>query len=514
MIRDRIAAGHTWMERDGFLLCHIDEIEYEKLHLLLEGLQIPDVGTMIWDKRNPMTGGGGIATQHEYIICRSKSTNPLRLKKDNRQLILDKAKEMTGQNGILSEDLKREFASWVTSNENFTGGEKAYHFIDDEGRVYSSVSLRAPEPRTDPKFFEPLLHPVTDNLCPVPPNGFSRTPETLKAMVERDEILFGKDEKTQPRQKRYLQEGANRQLSSVIQDATRGKTSLDALGLNAFPYCHSVSFYETLLGVVLTDPYDMVLDYFAGSGTTGHAVINLNREDNGQRRFILVEMGDHFDTVLLPRIKKVTFAPEWKDGKPNHTATPEEAERSPCIVKIIRLDSYEDALNNIEIDDHAGQAAMRFGFDDYLLKYMLNWETKNSETLLNVEKLISPFRYQLNVHADGQTRARVADVPETFNYLLGLIVRTRRVYDDDGRRYLVYQGRDPRQPRSSCGDHLARDGLVGTRPDYERGQDSSWPRTVSSRGADVTYVNGDSFIPNAKALEPLFKSRMFAGVQS
>jgi len=61
----------------------------------------------------------------------------------------------------------------------------------------------------------------------------------------------------------------------------------------------------------------MVLDYFAGSGTTGHAVINLNREDGGRRKFILVEMADYFDTVLLPRLKKVTFSPEWKDGNPN-----------------------------------------------------------------------------------------------------------------------------------------------------------------------------------------------------
>jgi hypothetical protein len=78
---------------------------------------------------------------------------------------------------------------------------------------------------------------------------------------------------------------------------------------------------------------DLALDYFAGSGTTGHAVINLNREDEGQRRFVLVEMGDHFDTVLLPRIKKATFTPEWSDGKPQRRATQEEAERGPKIVK-------------------------------------------------------------------------------------------------------------------------------------------------------------------------------------
>ena len=64
------------------------------------------------------------------------------------------------------------------------------------------------------------------------------------------------------------------------------------------------------------------MDYFAGSGTTGHATINLNREDGGQRKFILVEMGKYFDTLLLPRIKKVAFTPQWKDGKPKCMAKP------------------------------------------------------------------------------------------------------------------------------------------------------------------------------------------------
>ena len=77
----------------------------------------------------------------------------------------------------------------------------------------------------------------------------------------------------------------------------------------------------------------IVVDYFAGSGTTGHAVISQNRQDQGKRRFILIEMEEHFDTVLIPRIKKITFTPEWKDGKPKRMATREEAERSPRIIK-------------------------------------------------------------------------------------------------------------------------------------------------------------------------------------
>ena len=159
----------------------------------------------------------------------------------------------------------------------------------------------------------------------------------------------------------------------------------------------------------LCESCSVVLDYFAGSGTTGHAVINLNREDDGNRKFILVEMGQYFDTVLLPRIKKIIFTPEWKDGKPKRMATREEAERSPRIIKYLCLESYEDALDNIGFDDSSGQQAMKF--EDYLLKYMLAWETRESTTLLNVEKLARPFDYKLHIHTDGRIREKIVDIP-------------------------------------------------------------------------------------------------------
>ena len=255
-----------------------------------------------------------------------------------------------------------------------------------------------------------------------------------------------------------------------------------------------------------------VADYFAGSGTTGHAVINLNREDGGQRKFILVEMGEYFDTVLLPRIKKVTFAPEWKNGKPKRKATTEEAERSPRIVKYLRLESYEDALDGIGFDDEAGQLRLEESIDGYLLKYMLKWETKNSETLLNAAKLTSPFDYRLQSHASGETRERTADVAETFAYLLGLDVRTRQVHYDDGRRYLVYRG----ETREAPGREVAvvwRTTEGWTQDDFAR--DRQFVDGLKSvKDADVVYVNGDSVIPGAKPVEPIFKARMFAGVHA
>lgn len=251
----------------------------------------------------------------------------------------------------------------------------------------------------------------------------------------------------------------------------------------------------------------IVLDFFAGSGTTGHAVINLNREDGGRRKFILVEMADYFDTVLLPRIKKVTFSPEWKDGKPKRMATIEEAGRSPRIVKVIRLESYEDALNNIAFDEAAGQEALRF--KDYLLQYMLKWEARKSETLLNVEQLGKPFSYRLHIHRDGEAHAQAVDLPETFSYLLGLYVKKRQTLNDNDRRYLVYRG-TTREGRKTAVIWRETDGWA--EEDYRRDKEFVAAQKLT-KGIDEIYVNGDSLIPGARALEEVFKARMFAPVE-
>jgi adenine-specific DNA-methyltransferase len=203
----------------------------------------------------------------------------------------------------------------------------------------------------------------------------------------------------------------------------------------------------------------------------------------------------------------VAFSPEWKNGKPKRLATEEEAERGTRIVKVIRLESYEDALNNIEFANASGQQALKF--DDYLLQYMLKWETRKSETLLNVEKLSRPFSYRLHIHRDGETHIRLVDLPETFNYLLGLDVQARKVYDDDRRRYLVYRGA-LRNGRSVA--VIWRETEGWEQADYERDRDFVAEHEMAA-GADEVYVNGDSFIPGARALEGLFKARMFAEVE-
>src|SRR5205823_1775678 len=96
----------------------------------------------------------------------------------------------------------------------------------------------------------------------------------------------------------------------------------------------------------------------------------------------------------------------------------------------IRLESYEDALNNIELKRTAEQATLLEAHEefreDYMLRYVLDVEARGSASLLNIENFADPFNYQLNVATGasvGETRPATVDIVETFNYLLGLRVR-------------------------------------------------------------------------------------------
>lgn len=420
MMENRVSISLGMLSGEGSFLCHIDENEQERLHLLFEQSTIPNAGTIVWDKRNPMNAGRGIATQHEYVIWRSKQETPIYLRNESILAMLERAKEITQRYGGPTEDAKREYSAWVSGNTELTGGEKAYHFLDEMGSIYQSVSLRAPEPRTDPKFHLPLIHPLTKKPCPVPPNGFSRTPETLQTMMDSGEILFGEDETTQPRQKVLLTDEKRRQISSVIQDARKGKADLDLLGLD-FPYCHPVSLYETLIGAA-TSAGGVVLDFFAGSGTTAHAVVKLNRLDGelGGRKYILVEMGEHFETVILPRIKKIAFSDQWRDGQ----AQPGGRGISH-FVKYSSLEQYEDVLRRAVYADAEPLFVQADPYNQYVflrdLKLLDNAETGEAVMTLDFE--------QDAVHVHLDRLYPDVDVAETLSCVTGQ--RIRRLTGDE-----------------------------------------------------------------------------------
>jgi len=193
---------------------------------------------------------------------------------------------------------------------------------------------------------------------------------------------------------------------------------------NPFTYPKSIYTVRDCIDAGLNNSTSgFILDYFGGSGTTGHAVISLNREDNGKRKYILVEMADYFDTVLKPRIAKVVYSESWKDGKPTarHTGI------SHCF-KYIRLESYEDTLNNLRFDDNPlrdkAVSANPSLKEDYMLHYLLDVETRGSQSLLNIDAFADPNAYTLRIKKPGSDEyaVRHVDLVETFNYLIGLRV--------------------------------------------------------------------------------------------
>ena len=518
LMDSRLDASIKLLAVDGQYVCHIDENEYEKLHMLFNESGIGNAGTVIWDKRNPMNGGSGVATQHEYIIWRSVTAKPLTLPNNSVLSMIEMVRQLIIADGVVTDSVRKRYATWLNSNSDLSGGEKAYRYIDVEGNIYQSVSLRAPEPREDPKFHKPLIHPITNKPCTVPPHGFSRTPETLQAMSDRGLIIFGEDETTQPRQKVVLTQDTSRQLSSLIQDAKKGKADAASMGLH-FPYCHPISLYELIVNIA-TKKQDVILDFFAGSGTTGHAVIALNRADDGNRKYILVEQGDYFDTVTKPRIQKIVYSADWKDGKP----TAQKTGISQAF-KILKLESYEDTLNNLQLRRTEKQQDMVNSLpqstqDDYLLRYMLDIESRGS--LLSVEQFNTPFDCKLKVAVDsaGAYEERHIDMVETFNYLIGLRVRHIDMQLDQGfvsvigslptgEKTLVLW-RDVNQVDYAALNKLC-DKLAINPADNE---------------FDIVYINGDHNIPSVftateadggitkklalRQIEPEFLTRMFA----
>ena len=126
-------------------------------------------------------------------------------------------------------------------------------------------------------------------------------------------------------------------------------------------------------------------------------------------------MGEYFDTVTKPRVQKVIYSKDWKDGKPV------SREGSSHAFKYIRLESYEDTLNNISLKSVSGDF-FESARKDYFLNYMMDFEAKESDCLLNLDKLAHPFDYTMKITRKQECKDQKIDLVETFNYLIGLTV--------------------------------------------------------------------------------------------
>ncbi|MEX9986192.1 site-specific DNA-methyltransferase [Providencia rettgeri] len=310
MMYPRLKLSRNFLTEDGVIVVHIDENEYPNLEKILSEIfgEENNLGTIVWDKRNPKGDATGVAQQHELIsiYCKNrdyfKENVEFKRPKENASKIIDKASELIQRNsGVVDDKIRTEFKKWI-SKSPFSGGEKAYSFIDDEGRVYRTVSMAWPNKKKAPDdYFIPLVHPETKKECPVPERGWRNPPATMKKLLDAGLIVFGKDEATQPTRKYLLSENMYENVPSLLYFAGSDDSLLSSMGI-PFDTPKSVEVTKRVIESVCNGD-DIVMDFFAGSGTTGHAVFDLNKKQGNNLRFILVQVDEKCDESIVKNYK-------------------------------------------------------------------------------------------------------------------------------------------------------------------------------------------------------------------
>jgi adenine-specific DNA-methyltransferase len=252
---------------------------------------------------------------------------------------------------------------------------------------------------------------------------------------------------------------------------------------------------------------DLVMDFFLGSGTTTAVAHKL------KRKWLGVEMGEHFWTVVLPRMKKVLAYDKLGISKENDVKEKYNEKSTGGFFKYQVFEQYEDTLDNIELREDK-QAQLNFG-DDYLLKYFLDFETRESPYLLNIDSLKNPFSYKLKVNLSevGEPQELVVDVAETFNYLLGLKVKKIKVRNN-GKKYLFIlaekQGKDIAIVWREYEDKWSEEDFRKDK-EFIKEELKNWkPQVVYVNGQSVLTNNFGDFQADIKYIEPEFKRLMEA----
>ena len=305
MMYPRLKLARDLLSDDGVIFINMDENEITNLQKICNEIfgEHNDLGTIVWDKRNPKGDSRGISYQHENILVYAKDlvlfTYKCKLQrpKKNAKIMLEKAEKLFSKisKNYSLEQCNNDFNEWIKSKKTeLSGGEAAYNKIDEDGNVYRPVSMAWPNKKKAPdEYFKPLIHPVTNKPCPVPERGWRNPPKTMTELLEKKQILFGKDETTQPNRKYLLKENMFENISSLIY---YGGSDTDMLSEMKIPF-DTPKVVDICKEHIqsLTNTDSIILDFFSGSATTAHAVMQLNAEDGGNRKFIMVQLPELCD---------------------------------------------------------------------------------------------------------------------------------------------------------------------------------------------------------------------------
>jgi len=472
MIFDRIKKSKYLMKKDGAIFISIDDIEVCNLKKVVEKVFGLDnfIAQNIWKKK---AGGGAdakyFAEDHEYILVFAKDE-----------------KNLNNFSVKMSEELK---SSYNRKDENYK-----------ELGPYKRKNLHQTGIETDrPNLKYEIEAPDGTKISP--PTIWRWEKDRFKKAREEGKIDFVKDHDGNWKvyTKMYLKEGEN--MREVKPRSILKNVGLTRDGNNEIKDFFGDKIYDypkpTALIKKCIDANDkkghIILDFFAGSGTTAQSVIDLNRHDGENRNYILVEMGNYYDTIIIPRIKKTIFSSKWEEGKPKSESNLSH------MFKYMYIEQYEDTLNNIKFVQENGLKAFQ-EFDDYMLNYMLEYETEDSPSLLDIDQLKSPFKYKLKIKEKHESKEKIIDLPETFNYLIGLEVSKRYTKENNDRKYLIYRGKV---------DGEFAIVIWRNTEDIDLNEDKEFiTRDILKGYEENVYINQENTIEDSIPIEKIFKNKV------
>lgn len=309
MMYPRLVLLKRLLKESGVIFISIDDIELPSLRLLMDEIfgLANHVGTIVWKNatdNNPTR----IVTEHEYVVCYARNRDHVQ-EVWKSETIAIKAKLLQLGRDFASKHpdpakCQAAYTKWFREHKSELWPFEDYKFIDQGGIYTGSRSVH--NPGKEGYRFD-VIHP-NGRVCVAPMNGYRFPPDTYEELHSLGRILFGQDETKLIELKVYAAD-YRAKLSSLFElDGRVGTNEIKGIfpdNKRPFDFPKPTELIEELLSFT-TRGDDLVLDSFAGSGTTGHAVLKLNRADGHRRRFILVEMKKAIaEKITSERVRRV-----------------------------------------------------------------------------------------------------------------------------------------------------------------------------------------------------------------
>jgi len=318
MMTPRMKLLRELLAEDGAIFVSIDDNELHHLRAIMDEIFGDQnwLGTIVWRNvtdNNPTN----VAVEHEYIVCYCKNKDaiaPIWKSKvsDVKDTLIKVGKSLTSKHKE-PEELTKAYQEWFRVNKRFLWPLDRYKHIDDGGVYTGSQSVHNPG-REGYRY--DVLHPVTGKPCNQPLMGYRFPKETMQDLLSKGRILFGRDESKIIELKLYAEEYEDKLPSVITLDGRIGAYELRELFPDIkkpFKNPKPSRLIEQLLSFT-AERDEIILDSFAGSGTTAHSLLRLNNQDGGRRRFILVECEDYADKITAERVRRVIKGvPKTKD---------------------------------------------------------------------------------------------------------------------------------------------------------------------------------------------------------